>query len=330
MPASFWFLCALLLTACADSGPGVTKLEGNTMGTRYHITLVGLQADRVKLQKAVERELETVNRHLSTYRPDSELSRFNRAPIDQWIEVSQTLFDVLRISHRISELSGGAFDPTVGPLVDLWGFGPEPRTQVPAPQAVARALQQVGYRAVAIHPDRTALRKTAPVSVDLSGVAKGYGVDRLARLFDTMGALDYLVEIGGELRLKGVNAGGRHWRIGIETPSLAGGAGKAFKVTNAGVATSGDYRNYYEIDGKRYSHTIDPRTGYPIDHPLASVTVVAPTSAEADALATALNVLGPTAALALATKQDIAAYFIEKVDAGFREYYSPTFEPYLP
>ena len=329
MPASFWFACLLLLTACAETGPSVTKLEGNTMGTRYHVTLVGLYADRVQLQRAVERELETVNRHLSTYREDSELSRFNHAPVNEWIAVSDTLLDVVGISREISDLSAGAFDPTVAPLVDLWGFGPQPGAGVPAPQAVQRALQQVDYRAVERHPERPALRKTAPLRLDLSAVAKGYGVDRLARLFDTMGATDYLVEIGGELRLKGTNAGGRKWRIGIEAPSVAGGPGRAVNVSNAGVATSGDYRNYFEKDGRRYSHTIDPRTGYPIEHTLASVTVVAASSAEADALATALNVLGPQPALQLATERAIAAYFIEKAEAGFREYHSPAFAPYL-
>ncbi len=333
MLASFWFGCALLLAGC-DTGPEVIKLHGNTMGTTYHITLVGMEGGQQlqqRLQAEVERELAQLNQQLSTYVPDSELNRFNRAAAGEWLDVSAALFEVLEVSHQVSELSGGAFDPTVAPLVELWGFGPEPADSLPAPAAIAAVLQRVAYTRVELHSQRPALRKRAPVSVDLSAVAKGYGADRLGRLFDTMGAAGYLVEIGGELRLKGLNPRGEPWRIGIEVPALApGGAQKAIQVTDAGLATSGDYRNYFEKDGKRYSHTIDPRSGYPIEHGLASVTVVASSSARADALATALNVLGPQAALQLAEQQGIAAYFIEKVAGDFREFHSAAFAAYLP
>ncbi len=336
--ASFWFAGALLglllLSGCeSESQPLVWTFSGETMGTSYHITVVEPGRDRRQgeLQKRIDRVLADVNQRMSTYLPDSELNRLNRAATGQWLPVSEPLFQVLKISQEISALSSGAFDITVAELVNLWGFGPDKTDQeVPSPEVIAQVRQQMGYRNLQLRPKPMSIRKHKPLQVDLSAVAKGYGVDRVAAEFDSLGIANYLVEVGGELYVRGQSPRGNKWRIGVEAPSLMHtSAQKAIYVSGVGVATSGDYRNYFEVDGKRYSHTLDPTTGYPVTHALASVTVIAETSARADALATALNVLGQERALALAEAEGIAAFFIVKNDTGFREQYSSAFGAYL-
>lgn len=327
-------LCFFIVTACSTAEkPKVYRLEGRTMGTTYHITAVGNQGVRVAetvLQMEVDKKLEEINQIMSTYIPDSELSMLNQAPVNKPVVVSKPLFQILVKSGEITRLSGTAFDVTVGPLVNLWGFGPEERDQnKPDAATLAEARARVGFQFVQLDAERRQVTKTRDVYIDLSAIAKGYGADVLAQLFVDRGFSDYMVEVGGEIALRGNNPAGTPWRIGVEQPTLAQtGVVQAISVPAGGIATSGDYRNYFEVDGQRFSHTIDPKTGEPITHTLASVTVVAPTAAEADALATALNVLGPEKGYELAVKEGVAAYFIIRHENTFVVKGSPEFQQY--
>lgn len=334
--ASFLFIGGLL-TGCgqADSPRESVKLSGPTMGTSYHITLVAEAGEsfgfeQAELQKTIDDELEIINQVMSTYIDDSELMQFNRAPVDEWVQLSEPLMEVLNIGEDVSQRSEGAFDVTVGPLVNLWGFGPEMRPEVvPTDDQLAEALALTGHDKLQL--DVTRARRTAPIFVDLSAVGKGYGVDWIAKVLHGRGFKNFMVEIGGEVRVAGVSPRGAPWRIAVEQPSALGGSARlAIELDNKSVATSGDYRNYYEVDGTRYSHTIDPATGRPITHNLASVTVIADTAAHADAWATALNVLGPEKGLALANAEQLAVYMIVKENDGFTDLRSVTFSQYAP
>lgn len=331
--ASFLFF-GLLLAGCeAGTERDFHRFSGSTMGTTYNVTLVAeagkpLELDVEALQTGLDAELARINQQMSTYIEDSELMQFNRSGIDRWQTLSEPLAEVLTISQSISERSGGAFDITVGPLVDLWGFGPkaEPE-QVPTDEEVDRVRSTIGYQQLSLDGRRA--RRQSDIRLDLSAVAKGYGVDHIARWLESQGYEHFLVEIGGEVRLSGQSPRGDAWRIGVEQPTLIQGQGRqALALTDIAMATSGDYRNYYERDGVRYSHTIDPRTGRPIRHRLASVTVLAPTAAEADAWATALNVLGPDEGMALAEREKLPVYMIVKTDDGFDDDYSSAFDPW--
>lgn len=327
-----WRLCLLLaslvyLTGCG--GPELATLQGQTMGTTYTVKVFAAEVDEDTLHRDIDEELARINGLMSTYIPDSELSRLNRAPVGEWFEISDDTRRVIELSREIYHLSGGSFDITVGPLVNLWGFGPDPvPDQVPSDEEIARALERTGFDLLSMRNNR--IRKEGDIYVDLSAVAKGYAVDRVAALAEERGSSNYLVEIGGELRASGINDRGRPWNIAIEVPEgIERSVYRTVEVRDGGVATSGDYRNYYEIDGKRYSHTIDPVTGRPIQHNLASVTVLATTAARADALATAINVMGPESGLAMAEAQNLAVQVIIKTDKGFQERTSSAWEAYL-
>ncbi|MFW5724231.1 MAG: FAD:protein FMN transferase [Halochromatium sp.] len=316
-------LCLLLvLVGCGrESEPRVLALRGSTMGTSYSVQIVAPPAelDRDALAAAIDARLADINRRMSTYQPSSELSRFNHSQTTDWFLVSPELVAVVAAARAVSAASAGAFDVTVGPLVNLWGFGPTPSADdLPTAGDLQAARARVGWRQLEVQSQPPALRKSRPdLSVDLSAIAKGYAVDRLAELVEAHDLEDYLVEIGGELRGRGVNGRGEPWRIAIERPEASRRA--VFEVValrDIGMATSGDYRNFVEIDGKRYSHTIDPATGRPVDHRLASVTVLADDCMQADAWATALLVLGPERGLELAEQLGLAALFIEHAPAA--------------
>jgi thiamine biosynthesis lipoprotein len=329
--------CAVFfLAACADKEADNVQLSGPTMGTSYNITLVApdnFQIDKAKLQLLVDEELKQLNQTFSTYIDDSELSLLNKALVGTPYPVSQQLFDVLVLSLEVSWLSSGAFDTTVGPLVDLWGFGGGSKggkDHVPSDAAIARQLDRVGFSNVELNLFSNEVTKNKPVSIDLSAVAKGFAVDRIAELLLASGCQDFMVEIGGELRLQGNSPRGTPWRIAIEQPeNQVGAINRALNLSGVGLATSGDYRNYFEIDGQRYSHTINPTTGRPITHKLASVTVIADSTAYADAVATAINVMGPAKGLLMAEDADLAVYLLVKTDDGFEAQYSSAFTPYL-
>ncbi|WP_219906791.1 FAD:protein FMN transferase [Enhygromyxa salina] len=305
-------------------------LSGSTMGTSFTVVLAGEGLERAgleQLQAEIDAELASVNAQMSTYLDDSELSRFNAAGAGAAVEVSADLLEVVALARQVNERSGGAFDVTVGPLVDAWGFGPgqaDPSERRELSDAQIDELRAVvGDARLELDLDGLTLKKPVDgLHVDLSAIAKGHGCDRVAALVDAAGHEHYMIEIGGEVRVKGLNPGGDPWRVGIERPTADGAGSRAVqaivRVSDVAVATSGDYRNYWERDGVRYSHTIDPRSGRPIDHRLASVTVVHPESAAlADAWATALNVLGPDEGLALAEQIGLAAYFLVRTDEGF-------------
>ncbi len=323
------FLGVLLLAACSAEESS-WKLSGPTMGTRYHITVVAAPAEvsRESLKADIDAELVAVNQEMSTYIPDSELMRANDVAVGDAVALSDNLALIVGLSKTIYQQSSGAFDVTVGPLVNLWGFGPDPEPEtVPSDEEINKLRAQVGSDALTLSGNT--LTKSRDVFIDLSAIAKGHGVDRVAELLESKGITNYLVEVGGELRTLGHNATGAPWRIGIERPSAGQVVQKPIAVSGKSIATSGDYRNYYERDGKRFTHTIDPRTGYPVEHRLASVTVIADTCAEADGLATAINVMGAEAGLKLAEKDNLAVFMLVKTDDGFEEQSSTAFSPYL-
>lgn len=325
------FVAFVLLAGC-DSRPEVLSHSGPTMGTTFTVKWVSEDPDSVeRIAPLLEQSLAAVNQSMSTYIEDSELSRFNREPAGSTTEVSEGLFQVLSLSQQISSDSDGAFDVTVGPLVNLWGFGPDGRiTHAPDQAEIDRIREQTGFRKLHLDAGTRRVTKDAPLYVDLSGIAKGYGVDELARVLEGAGVDSYLVEIGGELRARGQKPDGTGWRIAVESP-VAGerDVQRIIEVHEIGVATSGDYRNYFEENGVRFSHTIDPATGRPINHKLASVTVLSPTCAEADGLATMFTVMGAERGFQYAVDNGVAAFFIVKSDEGFVERMTPAFEPYL-
>jgi thiamine biosynthesis lipoprotein len=322
----------LWLAACTDHSAQSRLIEfsGATQGTTYHIKVVGLPAalPAETARTAIEEELADITRHLSTYEPDSELSRFNQSRETGWIPASAGLVRVLTDARQVSELSHGAYDVTVGALVNLWGFGPEDTGErIPTEQEIAAAQARIGYTRLGVSPSPPAIRKDIPdLYVDLSSIAQGYAVDRVAERLDGLGIANYLVEIGGELRGKGLNQLGGHWRIGIERPTPGErSVYTIIRIADVGVSTSGDYHDYFERDGQRYSHIIDPQSGRPVAHRLASVTVVSENTMRADALCTALMVLGPEEGYHLAQQAGLAAYFIIKTDAGFTDRETPAF-----
>lgn len=325
-----------LLAACSDraEGPSPLRLQGSTMGTYWsvQVAMPPRTLREAELRADIEARLAEINAQMSTYEPSSELSRFNDSEPGDWFPVSPELATTAAAAAEVSLQSGGAFDVTVGPLVDLWGFGAGSAAgagaQVPDDAAVQGALAAIGHEHLQVRTDPPALRKDRPLEVDLSAIAKGFAVDALAHLLDGRGATDYLVDIGGELRARGANAQGQAWRIGIEVPDpeTRGVAREAIALRDLAVATSGDYRNFFESDGQRYSHTIDPLTGRPVVHDVASVTVIHPQAMMADALATAMNVLGSERGLVLADEQGLAVLFILYDGDGLAEAASAEFE----
>ncbi len=300
------------------------------MGTSYTIKVTSLPGsiEKDELISQIKRRLETLDQTMSTYRQDSELSQFNRSQSLQWQNVSKSLLTVLKEAKRINELTAGAFDITVGPIVNLWGFGPDPMLhKAPGSEVIEAALKKTGSEYLLLDEVGQKIKKTLPdLYLDLSAIAKGYAVDVVGELLEQQGVLDYMVEIGGELRLKGTNANNKPWRIAIEKPtSEARVIQKVLPLSDISLATSGDYRNYFEVGNVRFSHTIDPRTGKPISHKLASITILSHTTMEADATATALMVLGPVKGYELAQEKDIAALFIIKINDGFVEKASSAF-----
>jgi thiamine biosynthesis lipoprotein len=324
-------LLSLLAACTTGSEHPVLELRGETMGTSYSIQVVDLAAtiDPDALREKIDAELESVNAIMSTYREDSELSAFNRSRSTDWLPVSPELASLVKEALWTSEVSRGAFDLTVGPLVNLWGFGPGERIDAaPTDAQIAQARKHVGYHKLSARQVPPALRKSDPdLYLDLSAIAKGYGVDRVAELLERAAIANYLVEIGGELRGRGYNGQGLAWRIAIERPDPGlRQVERIVELCDGAMATSGDYRNFFESNGKRYSHMIDPKTGRPVTHDLASVTVLAPRTARADALATTFLVLGPEAGLTLAESLKTPALFIQRTPEGYIELETNTFD----
>ncbi|WP_323752862.1 FAD:protein FMN transferase [Marinobacter sp.] len=331
----FMALAMAALAGCSfQEEEKVWEISGGIFGTSYHINVV-LPEDSARLKmlaQGIQAELERVDNAMSTWKPDSELSKLNRKQSQaDWTTLSAPLFEVIHRAQEISAQTDGAFDATIGPVVNLWGFGPDARPErSPSDEELLKALNVTGWEFLEFDSEALAIRSKQPQYIDLSGIAKGYGVDVVARYLDTQGVQAYLVEIGGEVRTRGRKPDDDVWRLAVETPSdQARQVNVVVALDRKSMATSGDYRNYYESEGQRYSHTIDPDTGRPIDHRLASVTVISDDCMTADALATAYNVMGFERAMSLATRENIPAYFIVRGEAGFDVHSTPAFSSYV-
>jgi len=326
-------LAVFVLSGCFPSNDLTRQeylMQGKTMGTTYNIKVVGENIDTVKLQQGIDDKLKQLNQEMSTYIKDSELSRFNQSTSLEPISVSTGLARVVKEAIRLGVLTQGALDVTVGPLVNLWGFGPEYRPEtVPSDELLIATKARVGLDKLTFANGMLA-KKIPELYVDLSTIAKGYGVDLVAEFIEANGINNYLVEIGGEMRLKGFKHTGELWHVAIEKPLTNERAVHQIIVPkDNAVATSGDYRIYFEADGQRFSHIIDPKTGKPINHKLVSVTVIHPSSMTADGLSTAMMVMGEEKALAFAEENDLAVYIIAKTDHGFVEQSTVKFMQYL-
>lgn len=303
----------------AQTPKQMLDFSGPTMGTRFSVKVFDPPDLDEDLPLLVDLLLRRINDQMSTYLKGSEISRFNASDSTDWFPVSRELATVVAFSQEVSGKTEGAFDVTVGPLVNAWSFGPDPtQREVPDPETLKKLAESVGYEKLSVRTDPPALKKSVPgLRIDLSAVAKGYAVDRVVQLLNQQGAEDVFVEIGGEVSTSG-NKAGQWWKVGIQMPDAASDSILMAHALNVGaggdqsMATSGDYRNYFEVEGVRYSHTLDPRTGRPIDHPLASVTVVTGTCMAADAWATALNVLGPDRALETAARHGLDVLLVAR------------------
>ena len=332
-----FLVLAFLVVGCGRE-PGEVVLQGPTMGTYYRVRVIAESGDREAIQGLVEERLDAVDRAMSTYRDDSEISRFNRLAAGESLVFSEETWAVLELAWRVREESGVAFDPTVGPLVDAWGFGAPGRNPEPMPPGEDELTQlRQGVGAIELSSeDRRVLKLVAHTALDLSAIAKGWAVDRVSEDLTNAGYANHLVEIGGEVRTAGHSSTGDPWRIAIERPpgqsdaegsedTLPPGLQQVLEFTDGALATSGDYRNYWERDGTRYSHTIDPRTGRPVEHALASASVVHETCAIADAYATALMVLGPDDGLRWANENNIATLLLVYRGTELQEHPSTAF-----
>ena len=317
--------------ACQNNNYKIVLINGLTMGTTYSIKIKTADAvvNQEKIRADIEKILLEINRKMSTYIVDSELSVINFSNSLDSNLISDDLFKVISHANTISKTTNGAFDITVGPLVNLWGFGPnKSENKIPSNEEIELIKKNIGYKKIYLNKETTSIKKLHPdLYVDLSGIAKGFAVDKIALYLNSYNLENYLVEIGGELIAKGTNEDNEVWQIGIENPN--NNLAKIIGLKDIAMATSGDYRNYFEKNGVRYSHTINPNTGKPIKHKLASVTVLDKTAMNADALATAFMVLGPAKTIELANELKIGVYLIIKNDENFYEEYNEYFEPFI-
>ncbi len=324
-PLLLWgaFGLLFLLPGCqrVEERPALVQ-RGWVMGTSYLVKVTHLPGgvDPAEVRRSVAMALAEVDRNMSTYLVDSEVSRFNQSRSTDWFPVSKGLATVVAAALEIGRKTGGAYDITVAPLVNLWGFGPEGRRGEPPPsKEIEHVRRRVGYRKLSVWLDPPALRKEIPeLQIDLSSIAKGYGVDRAAQALERFGIQDYLIEVGGEVRTRGERPGGGPWRVAIERPHRRGGIAEIVPLSGLAIATSGDYRNYFEKGGRRYSHTIDPRTGRPVQHHLTSVSVLHREAMWADGWATALMVLGEEEGFKLAERETLPALLMVKTPKGVR------------
>lgn len=322
--AALALLALAVLAACGAPASQLTLLSGQTMGSAWTVKIAGaLPMPREQLRDGVQARFDAVDAALSTYRPDSALNRFNEAPHDDWQQLDPLLFEVLQEALRLAAISEGAYDVTVAPLVDLWGFGPDPARHEPPPAgAIAAARAHVGWQKVQLDAGAMRARRPPGVRVDLSSLGKGAGVDAVATWLQAQGVHDYLIDLSGKLRAAGRNARGEPWRIAVEKPEADDPLGRpnitgeVVALDAQSVATAGDYRQYFESGGRHYSHLIDPRSGMPIDHGTLSATALADDCLRADAWATLLTVVSPQQAMQIAEAHGIAALLIVRDASG--------------
>ena len=301
------------------------------MGTTYTVKMYSPKStlSRSVVSTEINRQLDNINNQMSSHIETSNLSLFNRSDTKEWVEIPVELYTVIKEALRINELSDNAFDISIGPVVNLWGFGPEEKPgTVPDYTAINEALDKVGSQYIHLRTNPYSIRKDKPdLEIDLSAIAKGFAVDVIADYLDKLDINNYMVEIGGEIKTEGFSPDNNSWHIGIEKPLRDQRTVQTIVVLdNIGVATSGDYRNYFEENGIRYSHTINPGTGKPITHKLVSVTILHSSAMTADAMATALLVLGPERGFELALRKNFAALFLVREKDGFTEKMTPQFK----
>jgi len=302
------------------------------MGTTWTVKFVRTthSPDLHELQNGIQEQLDAVDSQMSTWKPDSDLSRFNNAASGSWQILPPELFSVLEKSLALARDTQGAYDPTVGPLVNLWGFGPGPKKRItPNADNLAATRKRIGWQKIELNSAAKSARQLGGVWLDLSSIAPGFAVDQISRYLESTGIENFLIEHGGELRAHGHRPGNEAWRVGIELPDSDDNLAMIIVLDNQASGSSGDYRKFYELDGKRYSHHIDPRTGAPVTHALASVTVIADDCITADSSAAALSILGPDDGYTYATTHDIAALFLIRTDDGFKRIMTPRFEKSL-
>ncbi len=332
--AVFAALTLGILLGC--SGQREIRIAGRTMGTTYHVTIIGGYFTSVgQLRQAIVERLEAINASMSTYRPESEISRFNALPTPGTaFPVGDDFFQVVSLSRRLFEMTGGAWDGTIDPLVDLWGFGRTERVpRIPADSEIRDRLAQVGFDLIDASREGFLIKRHPKVTLDLASVAKGYGVDVVAALIRERGFTNFLVEVGGEVVASGVRLDGRQWRIGINRPEAGAAIDQVYQVVrlqDRAFATSGDYRIFFDQDGQRFSHVLDPRTGRPVANGVVSVSVTAATCALADGLATALMVMGVDDGLKLVDAlADVECLMVVRDAKGnLVDHYSKNFKRY--
>ena len=330
-------LIALLIAAtyaCNHNGNDMLLISGLTMGTTYSVKIKNNNetVNKKNIRNDIEKILSEINQSMSTYIEKSELSKINYSKSLGWHTLSDDLFTVIEHANNISKKTNGAFDITIGPLVNLWGFGPnKSENKIPSTESIELVKKDIGYRKILLNKSQKKISKLVPdLYLDLSGIAKGFAVDKIARHLEKKNLENYLIEIGGELLANGINNDKMIWQIGIENPNVRDKQVKRIiQLKNMAMATSGDYKNYFEENGVRYSHTIDPVTGNPIKHKLVSVTVLDSTALNADALATAFMVMGPEKTLLLASDLKVAVYLIIKNGQILEERYNDYFAPFI-
>ncbi|WP_241608711.1 FAD:protein FMN transferase ApbE [Rosenbergiella australiborealis] len=328
-------IIGVLLLGCERAPEQDHVFQGKTMGTVWRVTASGLSATQAKaLPDLIQQQLDQDDQELSTWKKDSWLSRFNQNPSLAPQPVSDNVAAIITSAMKVGRATQGAMDITIGPLVNLWGFGPDAiPTHTPSDSQIALAKEKVGLQhlTLSVSASGNTLRKDIPdLYVDLSTVGEGFAADHLARLMEQQGVRNYLVSVGGALISRGHNQQGNSWRVAVQKPTdKVNQAQIVVDLQGHGISTSGDYRNYYELDGKRISHIIDPATGRPIEHHLVSATVIATTALEADSWDTGLMVLGTEKAKALALRDHLAVYLIVKQGDHFIGWASPTFKTFL-
>jgi thiamine biosynthesis lipoprotein len=309
------------LRALVADGRGEFQFAGDAMGSTYSVRFVAPRSEALLPQAAraaVDRAIAAVVASMSTFAPESEITRLNVQRAERAFALSADAFAVLTAAHDVSDATQGAFDITAGPLVNAWGFGPDRHPRIPSLRERALLRERVGFRGLELDASARTVRKSHPgMYVDLSGIAKGYAADRAAAALNALGIADFVIELGGEVLARGRNIADEPWRVGIEEPQAAPRrVRRVVPLAGHALATSGDYRIFFERDGRRYCHEIDPVSASPVAHALTSVTVAASDCARADALATALMVLGPDAGYAFAEQASLAAYFVSRVAGG--------------
>lgn len=329
----YWPL--ILLVGCSQQP---LEFHGPTMGTSYTVKISSVlnSIPKAELSQHIAAILEQLYTQMTTYSTTSEVSRFSASHSTDWFSVSPDVCKVVAEAQRISRLSYGAFDITVAPIVNLWGFGPAPqRTTPPSTKEIQIALHQIGYEHLYTRCEQPglppALRKDQPdIAIDLSAIDQGYAADRVADYLDSLQIENYLVDVGGEMRGRGVNSHGVPWHIGIEQPTIEPGqVERTIQIKDCAIATSGTYRNFFAANGKHYAHIIDPHTGAPITHSLVSVTIIAHSATIADALTTAVLVLGPERGFELVMREKLAALLIVQQGNQFIEKATPNLASYL-